>query len=285
METIFTPPKRPGIIFHFSALIIFSTGSLLTIIQANRAEIGPAFGLWLLLFLLLALPLPILIYRTYALRRAAYQLSPEGIRITWGLRAEEIPMSKILWLSPDTHLERPLPRPWLSWPGGVLGTRKIGGGEVEYMATRTRELLIIATSGKMYAISPEYPERFLRAFHRQAEIGTLSPIPSRSVYPRFVVGNVWANNSARIVILTGFILSLAIFFWTTFAFPTTSALPISRTQFFLLPVANGLFYLIDLLLGLFFFRNSSSQPLAYLLWGSSILTSLLFFGAFVQLLN
>lgn len=282
MDTIFTPPKRPGLIFHFSALTLFSAGSLLTIINANRAEIGSTFGLWLLLFLVLALPLPLLLYRAYALQRATYHLSPEGIRLIWGLRTEEIPMSKILWLSHDTQLERPLPRPWLSWPGGVVGTRKIGDGEVEYMATRSRELLIIATPGKMYAISPENPEGFLRAFHRQAEIGTLSPIAARSVFPRFVVGNVWADRSARVIILTGFMLSLAFFFWTTFIAPETSALPFSHAQFFILPVVNGLFFLINLLLGLFFFRNPPSQPLAYLLWGTSVLTSLLFFGAFVQ---
>ncbi|MCB9135353.1 MAG: hypothetical protein H6636_07995 [Anaerolineales bacterium] len=284
MDTIFTPPKRAGLIFHFTGLVLLFAGSLLTILQANRAEIGPMFSLWLVIFLFVALPIPLLFYRAYALQRASYHVSPEGIRINWGLRTEEIPMGKILWLSPDIHLERPLPRPWLFWPGGVVGVRKVSGGEVEYMAVRTRALIIIATPGKMYAISPEHPEAFLRSFHRQAEIGALTPIIARSVYPRFVVGSVWANRGARTLILTGFVLILAFFLWLSFSFPTVPTLALSRAQFFLIPVVNGLFFLINLLLGLFFFRSPQSQPLAYLLWGTSVLVSLLFFGAFVQLL-
>lgn len=286
MDTIFTPPKRRGLAFHLSVLSLLFIGSIFTILRANRAEVGAAFSLWLLSFFILALPIPILVYRAYALQRATYQISPEGLRINWGLRAEEIPMSKILWLSPETHLERPLPLPWLHWPGGVLGVRKIGAGAVEYMASRPRDLLIIATPGKMYAISPENPEKFIRTFQRQAEIGTLAPIVARSVYPTFLLGSVWANLPARVMILGGLLMIITLLLWTTLASSSfTAPLPLSSPQLFLLPIVNALFFLVNLLLGLFFFRSPQSQPLAYLLWGASLFTSLLFFVVFYNFLT
>jgi hypothetical protein len=54
----------------------------------------------------------------------------------------------------------------------------------------------------------------------------------------------------------------------------------------LLPVMSVFFYVTDFLLGLFFFRRAARieseaitwQTLAYLLWGSSILTTIFFLG-------
>ncbi|MCI0529394.1 MAG: PH domain-containing protein [Nitrospira sp.] len=212
--------------------------------------------------------------------------------MNWGLRTEEIPMEKILWLSPETQLERPLPLPWLRWPGGVTGIRQAGDGEVEYMAAHSHPLIVIATPGKMYAISPENPETFLQTFHRQAEVGTLHPISAHSIYPTFLLGNVWASAPARFTIISGLFLSLALLTWIVLAIPTDfsnapfnradDAIPptILQAQLLLLPIINALFFLVNFLLGLFFFRRPQSQPLAYLLWGASVLTSLLFFGAF-----
>lgn len=277
MDTIFTPPRRPGLVFHLVALFLLFIGSVFTFIQANRTEVNQSFGFWLILSFLFAFPVPVFVYRAYALQRAAYHLAPEGIRLQWGLRSEEIPMGKILWISTDAQLERPLPLPWLHWPGGVLGVRKMKAGKVEYLAARPRDLLIIATPGKMYAISPENPDRFLHTFQRHAEVGTLHPIAPRSVYPAFLVGSVWASRPARTLILIGLVLGLLLL--ATLAFPAENvSLPISNTQIFLLPIVNALFFLVNLLFGLFFFRSVQSQPLAYLLWGTNVLTSLLFFG-------
>ncbi len=297
MDTIFFPPKSRGLIFHTFALLILGFGSLLSILEANRVDVGASFTLSLLSFSFFAFPIPILAYRIYALQRAYYQMSPEGIHLTWGLRTEDIPMEKILWLSRDTHLERPLPTPWVHWPGSVLGVRQVKGGEVEYMAAQARPLIVIATPGKMYAISPENPEIFLQTFQRQAETGTLRPISSRSVYPTVLLGSVWGSRSARFTILTGLVFSLIFLGWSTLT-PTTelnllppsgvsgSDIPtISPTQLRLLPLVNALFFLGNFLLGLFFFRRPQSQPLAFLLWGTSILTSLLFLVAFYTFLQ
>jgi hypothetical protein len=45
-----------------------------------------------------------------------------------------------------------------------------------------------------------------------------------------------------------------------------------------LPVLNIFFLLVDLLAGLFYYRRSESRLIAYLLWISGVVTSLLFLG-------
>jgi hypothetical protein len=47
-------------------------------------------------------------------------------------------------------------------------------------------------------------------------------------------------------------------------------------QLLLLPVLNALCLGVDLLGGLFFYRKPESQVFAYVLWGSGVVTSLLF---------
>ncbi len=298
MEETFSPPRREGLIFHLIMALVFSIGSGAGLSNATQTEVGLSFLAYLSLFLGLTLPLPLVGYRAYALLRSAYLLRPEGIRLTWGLRSEEIPIEDVLWVSPEEQLERSLPLPWLRWPGAVVGTRRLrGGGEVEYMAARSRELIIIATPNKLYAISPEDNDVFLKTFQRLTEIGNLYPIPPRSIYPAFLLGSVWAARGARFTILLGLALSLILLSWISLTTPTEAGAMLvirgdqntgrvlSAAQLLLLPIANALFYLLDLLLGLFFFRRPERRILAYLLWGSSVMTSLAFFIALYFILQ
>lgn len=296
MTTTILPPKRAGLTFHGAAMLILIGGCVWSWNRATQSPVGWPFYLFLAQSLAFALPIPLAAYRAYALFRAAYLLSPEGVRLHWGLRVEDIPMERVLWISPDEQLERPLPKPWLRWPGAVLGVRRVGGGEVEYMAARSRGLVVIATPEKLFAISPESPQEFLTTFARCAEFGTLQPMPARSLYPTVLIGAVWANRAARYAILGGLALSLVLLLWATLAVPENPNLliqisdgangrTITGTQIFLISILNALFYLFDLLLGLFFYRQEESRPLAFLLWGGSALTSLLIFGAFIPPLH
>lgn len=302
MDTMYTPLKQRGLVFHTLMLLILFAGSAFSAFHANRVDVGNSFAVSVIALLAFALPIPVLAYTLFGLLRSYYQLSPEGVRLKWGLRYEEIPIGSILWISPDNQLERPLPLPFLRWPGSVLGTRRLKKGRVEYLAGQARNLIVIATPGKMYAISPDDPEKFMRSFQRIVEVGTVNPIPPRSVYPTFLLGNVWASRPARLLIFLGFFSSFALLLWITLTFPTESGnitgnpnlvftIPhgdttriISQTQILLLPILNALFFLVNLLLGLFFFRQTESQPLAYLLWGTSVLTSLLFFNGLISLI-
>ncbi len=213
----------------------------------------------------------------------------EGIRLRWGLRVEEIPMDHVLWIHPASDLTSPLPLPWLRLPGSLLGKRQVpGGGIVEFLAGGTRNLVFIATQSGGFAVSPSNPERFIETYQRITELGSLSPVAPRSVYPSFLLYRLWADWPARFLLLGDFLLSLALLAWVSLSIPAQNQVHFSfypngspgelvpSGQLILIPILNFFFLMIDLLAGLFFFRRDDSRFLAYLLWSASAVTTVLF---------
>ena len=288
-EFIFYPPIRWGLIVHtVGALVLISAGGY-GLWQAFHATIGPSF-LFFLIPSLLVLGLAIwLVYRGYALRSAFYILQRDGLRLHWGLRLEDIPMDTVIWVRQAESLENRLPLPWLRIPGSVLGSRNLPGvGNVEFIASSWRGIVLVATPERAYAISPQDPQAFLNAFQRFMELGSLSPLPARSLFPTFLLTRVWQARLARYTILLGLMFSLLLLIGTSLVIPARDQVslgftpelaprdPIPAVRLMLLPVLNGFFYLADFLIGLFFFRQDETQSLAYLVWGGGALTALLF---------
>lgn len=297
-EYTFFPDQRSGNFFQISAVILLAIASGLGIWQAVQSDIGPVFLLYLLPSLFSAVAIPLLAYRYYGLRSAAYTLRRDSIRLRWGLRIEEIPIQLITWVHTLPELKTHLVLPRLRWPGSVLGSRHEPGlGEVEFLAASTRNLILIATAERIFAISPANPQAFLTTFQRFAEMGSLTPSAAVSVYPTLLLRQVWMSSSARILIACGLSFSLILLTWVSLVIPTQTSLFISfrsdgspgdlvpAVRLLLLPVINSIFYLADLFLGLFFFRRKESQYLAYLLWICGALTPLLFLGAVFALLR
>ena len=285
-------------IFQAAAILACAAAGVLGLWQAAQAAGGPSFLLYLLPGILAVALAPLIAYRVYALWGGSYTLERDGIRLRWGLRIEEIPMDQILWVRSASEVHIPLP--WLRWPGAVLGSRRLSDGTpIEFLAANTGDLVLIATPQRIYAISPADPGKFLHAFGRLTELGSLTPIQAQSVYPTFLLSNFWADSTARILLIGGLALSLTLLIWVGLSIPsrTQVALRLSpdgaalefapAVRLMLLPVLNGGFFLIDLFLGLFFYRRKVSQVsainsepgLAYILWGSSVLTGLFFLAA------
>ncbi|MEW5870450.1 MAG: PH domain-containing protein [Chloroflexota bacterium] len=287
-ELTFRPEQRLGLVFHVVAIAVLAAAAGLGLWQAMGASVGPVFLMYLLPGLMAAAATPLLAYRAYALRTAVYTLEREGIRLRWGLRLEDIPMDAVKWVHRAAELRMALPLPRLRWPGSVVGVQRAAGlGEVEFMAGDARQLVLIGTPGRVYAISPANPAAFLNGFQRVTEMGSLSPLPARSLYPTVLLRRVWADRPARALLLGGLALSLLLLIWVSLAIPGRSQVSLRflpdgmpgeliPSVRLLLPVLNAIFYLVDVLLGLFFFRRSDSQPLAYLLWGSGALSPVLF---------
>ena len=63
-----------------------------------RQSIGSNLILYLVLTVVMLAPTPLLMYRLYALIQASYTLERDGLRIRWGLRGEDIPLSQIEWI-------------------------------------------------------------------------------------------------------------------------------------------------------------------------------------------
>ena len=293
METyVFQPERRRGVLFQAGAILGLGLAGLAGLWQAAQASIGPEFLLYLLTAFVATVSLPPLVYRLYALQSAAYILERDGLRLRWGLRSEEIPMQEVLWVRPAADLAAALPLPWPRWPGSVVGTRRLAGqGDLEFMASRTGRLVVVATRQRAFVVSPASNQAFLAAFQRVTEMGSLAPFPARSQYPTFLFSRVWADRPARWLFLAGPALSLLLLAWVSLAAPGREQVflgfrldgspgdAVPAVRLLLLPVINGVLVLADLLLGLFLYRREESQPLSFLLWGGGALSSLLFLAA------
>lgn len=274
--------------------------------RASQAEIGLAFVLYLLPTLLAVVIVPLLVYRFLALRGAFYRLERDGISLRWGLRTVDIPIDTVSWVRIASELGRALPLPWLRWPGAMVGVRRMPGGPtIEYMAADLQRLVLIATAHGVYAVSPEDPSAFLVAYQRLTEMGSLSPLAARSIYPTFLLARVWRTPSARYLLLGGLALNLFLLVWVTAVAPGRAQVILGfqrggetmpGIRLLLLPVLSAFFFLVDFFVGLFFFRRdvvhqddaiperTPNRVLAYLLWWSGVLTPFLFMAAVVLIL-
>lgn len=265
MPRVFTPARRFGLVFHLgviSALLVLSVWGLW---RAAYASIGPVFLLYLVPTLAAVVLVPLLGYRAYALYTAGYTLERDGLRLRWGLRVEDIPMDQLTWVGQAAEFPEPVRLPWPRWPGSVVGQRHLADGRpVEFLAGSSRELLLIASRERVFAISPYKTAAFLQAFHRLVELGSLSPLPARSVYPSFLVSRVWRTATARWLLLSGLAINLISLVWVSLVAPGGESVVLGfgvdrelvpAVRLLLLPVLSILLYLADFFVGLFLFRR------------------------------
>jgi hypothetical protein len=303
----FYPERRLGLALHLTMMLLLGLCAVWGLWRTSQAVIGPEFLTYGLLAFGALLSLPLVAYRAYALWRACYRLERDGLLLRWGLRYEVIPIDRISWVRSANHLGMSLPLPWLHWPGAILGVRHLPDGRaIEFLASDRRRLLIIATPKGFFAISPQNPEAFLKTYQALTELGSLSPLSPHSDYPSLLLAHLWRTPSTRYLLLSGLGLNLILFIWVNLAIPSRSQVilgfargeMVPAVRLLLLPILSATFYLFDLFLGLFFYRRGATlqpkaepalaavnQTLAYLLWGSSILISLLFLLAVYLILR
>jgi hypothetical protein len=294
----FPPPRRTGFIVHAITALFLGGTTGIALWNATLQQAGINFVLLLLLSLFLLFPLGLSLYQTYAVLQARYFLERDGLRLRWGLRAEDIPLPQIEWVRPASDMGFHMPLPVGALPGGILGTRMVEGlGPVEYLASDFSKLLLIATPEKIFVISPANPNAFVYAFQRNIELGSLSPIPSRTALPVTFFRRVFSDRAARLLITSGLIMTVILFVGVSLLIPTLPEVALgfdSQGQplgaaaadwLLLLPVLAIFAYVVDLIGGLFFFRNPPGQPIAYLLWSGGIMTPLLLMVAVIFLIG
>jgi len=285
----FPPPRQRGLVIHITLIAFLVITAGISFWQVFQTPVGVAFAIYIVVFLASAIPLPVLAYRLYALGRANYQLDRNTLRLMWGMRVEEIPVSEIEWLRPVHGLVAPLALPLFRLPGGILGlTRQADIGEVEFLASEAGNLLLVATPRRVFAISPENPAAFAAAFQKIIEMGSLTPGKGRSEFPSFVVGRAWESGWVRFLWLAGLFLNLASLVWVSALIPTTQRVPLGfgpggaplgavpAAQLILLPLLSTVLFAIGWLIGVFFYRRADQQVLSLTLWASSTLSSLFF---------
>jgi len=285
---LFYPPRQQGLILHIGAALLLAIVDAVSFFYAAQQAVGSYFVLLLLLSLALLAPLILVCYRGYALAQAHYALERDGLRLRWGLRAEDIPLPDVEWVRPASDLAFRLPLPFLPAPGSLLGTVNVPDlGPVEFMAADLSSLLLIATPRKVYAISPADPHSFVAAFQRVMEMGSPSPFPPVTTLPAAYLQSVWSNRPARYLNLTGLLLTVALFVMVGLVIPSHSSIALGWTsnglpvesgppeRLLLLPVLGTFTYVLDLLLGLYLYRFLPLRPVSFLLWVGALITPIL----------
>ncbi len=293
----FFPPRTRGLLLHGFAVVIFFGASITLFVLAMQEQLGTFFALFLIFSLILLGPAFFTLYRTYALFRASYIVEREGLRLYWGLRKEEIPLTEIDWMQSAKETEVDLRLPLFSFPGAILGhTHSEELGTVEFMASDIHQLILLGTNGKVFAISPSDPQDFLKVFRQAVELGSIAPIVPSSTLPATYLRTVWADKSARALIMTGGILALILLVATSIFVPTHATVslgfdpaglplaPIPSPQLILLPVLSMMIYTADMVGALFFFRKVENRSIAFSLWVGSLVTTILLSLALIIIL-
>jgi hypothetical protein len=294
----FPPTRQRGLVIHIALTSVLSLVSFFALWLTFQTEVGLFFAIYVLIFVATAIPIPILGYRTYALTRANYYLDRNILRLVWGLRVEDIPVTDVEWIRPLAGLMAPVSLPWFSLPGSILGiTRQPDMGKVEFLASDVKTIVLVATARQIFAISPENPSAFSTAFQKTIEMGSLQPTQGLSQYPSFVATRAWEDPLARYLWLAGIFLNVGLLVWVTIMVPSLKRIslgfgptaapltPIPGAQLILLPLLSGLLFIIGWLIGLFFYRKPEQRVLALVLWGSGAVMSLFFLVAVFFILS
>lgn len=285
----FPPPRRRGRTVHVTLILVLIGVVVIASVLLSRRPLDLVFTGLILLAVLAFFPIPFLVYRLFALARANYGLNRDQLTLKWGLRVEQIPVADIEWVRPLAAFSEAMPLPLLRLPGSVLGNRRHPDlGPIEYLASDAKTLVMIATNQKIFAISPDDPLRFIQEVQRAIEMGSLTPAVPRSVYPSFVVAQAWDSIAARYLWLAGFFANVGLLAWVSLMAPalghiTLGFLPSGAARppspglyLILLPIVSIVFYLVGWLAGLLIYRRENQRPMAYIVWASGLVSTLLF---------
>ena len=285
----FPPPKQPGLITHGIAILILAGIIIFGILNLIRAQVGPSFVAYLLMGLIAFALIPLFGYRAYALLRADYYIDRDSLAILWGLRVEDIPLTDIEWVRPASDLTRPLTFPIFRLPGAILGSRRHSDlGLVEFIASSTRNVILIATSKRVFAISPKDAVALVRTFARATEMGSLVRAEPKSVYPSFIVTQAWESPYARFMWMSGLFLNLGLIIWVGIMIPSLTHITLGYdatgtpvnivpgVRLILLPLISLGLFVVGVTAGLYFYRWERQRPLAFIVWASSAISAVLF---------
>lgn len=284
----FRPAWRRGLTLHVVLAVLAAALGGFLIWLAFQQLVGGLVILCLFGALIFLALLPLLVYRAYALYHATYTIEREGLRIQWGLRREDIPLTEVEWVRPMTDLVTPLHAPAFSMPGAYLGSSQHPDlGKVEFVASSYATMVVVETANQVLALSPEDPEEFLYSFHRTLEMGSITPIEAYSSQPAEFIQSVFAYPLARFSLIGSLLLTLLLALITSLLIPlhpqvsmgiTPQGEPlaaVAANRLLILPVLASFSFVLDVVLGLYFFRTPAQRRVAYFLWLAGMVTPFL----------
>jgi len=283
------------------ALAALLAAGLFGVVRLSSAPLSMLTVLWILLPLLAA-PLGLaLAYDAYGLLTASYRVDREGLRVRWGWSVEQVPIASIQSVRTLTRqVGLAGLKGGLRWPATRVGTARQAeheGLEI-FLAQGRGQLLQVEAADRSLLLSPVDAEAFLEAYNQARLLGSLQPMQSVSLRPRFALAELVADRIGRLLLLGGIALPLVLLGYLAFRVPDLPAQvpfgfdPQGLAETFappgrllLLPLISGLCWLFNFSLGLWLYRLPSQRMLSYALWSGSVLVGALFWGAMLQLLT
>ena len=295
---LFSPPRGRGLLVNLGLIAALAMFGLALLVLASQTSLGPGFLGYLLGALVVTSPIPVLANYAYSLIRSHYEIQRDGIRLKWGFREADLPITEITFVELAEDLVFTLEFPPRKWPGAIRGTvQQEKLGTVEFLASQKNDLVMIGTPERVFVISPGDAKTFVRTYRKMIELGSLSPIPAYSATPSFFLLDIWRNPNLRSLLVLTSILSIALFGLVAWAVPTLPEVslgfntvgdplpPVSPGQLFLLPALNIIFVIASYVLSVFYFRQKKGQQMVAILWSSNALTALVFLAAVLIILR
>jgi hypothetical protein len=292
------PPRQMGTIIHLLLLAAAAAAGGWGIWGVSNAEVTVELLPFISLIGFFLIAFPTLIYSLYSLHRSAYVLSRSGIQLVWGWRSELLPIQEVKWVYRVEDLETPPQLPLIHWPGAVTGIRRFQRGpEVEFLASKTKGLIILAVDDRYYAISPQNGDEFLASFQQLTEMGSITPLQAETIRPTLIINEIIDNRPILWILVSGALLNILLLIWTLMVIPSRELVSLGfdpsgqpqpgfdSVRLVLFPIINTTSYLTNLILGLFLFRNEENRYLAFILWGGSLVVAILFHIAMLFILN
>jgi hypothetical protein len=290
--TVFYPVKKLGLSLHIALGILLLTGMGVLIWLVFNSAAGALTVLYLfgaMVFLALFI---FVAYRAYALMHASYTIERDGLSIRWGLRREDIPFTELEWIRPVGELTEELKPPLFAMPGAYLGASQHSDlGAVEFIASDTNTMVVIASFDRIMVLSPEQPEKFVNTFSRALEMGSISPIDAYSSQPAEFLRTVWSDRLARSLLIFSLVMTLLLVVVTSLVIPLqpsvsmgidTAGNPypaVASSRLLILPLLGTFALVMDVVVGLFLFRHENQRPVSYAIWSAAGLTPILFVAA------
>ena len=297
-QQVFNPPRNPGLLMHIILFLGLAAGIIILMIRIFSQPVGWTLVLYLLGSLILIAMLPLIAYRGYALLHASYTIERDGLRVRWGLRSEDVPLTEVLWVREATDLVVPLRLPRFSMPGAILGnSRHDELGKMEFIASDAKSLVIVSAFNKTLILSPEDAGDFTHRFQRVIEMGSLAPISPHTAVPAAFFGQVFKDRLGRILVPAGAALAILLLLFTSVLIPFRDVVslgydraglplePVPSSRLLLLPVIGLVLNMADLIGGFYSYRRPETRVIAYFLWAAGMLTSLLLLVAVLLLIN
>lgn len=234
-----------------------------------------------------------LVYQTLSCLTLRYRVDRNSVTIRWASAEQIIPIRNIQRIVPGRDFEATIVhRRGPHWPGHERGDGLVPGiGRTRFLATRPlADQLLLVTPARAFAISPQDPDAFLRAFESRRELGPNRLLEQEIHLAPWATWPFWSDHNAWLLLGAAMVINLGLFGYISARFPGLDVqLPLHfnrlgqvdriaiKTELFVLPIIGLIVLGANVVLGMALYRRERAG--SYLLWGAAAAAQALFWLA------